>query len=79
MIIGGNMKIGIDLGGSHIATGLVYEGKIIKKIEYDFSEEEKGNLEQTLRKVICKHIECILKNSSIDEIEYVGVCVPRKT
>ena len=40
------MKIGIDLGGSHIAIGLIDKGKIIKKYEHNFLSIEKENLEK---------------------------------
>ena len=61
------MRIGIDLGGSHIALGLVENGKIIQKCEHNFSKEEKENLEETL--------QTTLK----EKIEMIGISVPRKT
>lgn len=70
------MKIGIDLGGSHIAIGLVEKEIILKKIEYDFSKEEKENLESTIKKVIKSAIENILKEYSIEGIKMVGISVP---
>lgn len=70
------MKIGIDLGGSHIAIGLVKEEKILQKIEYDFSEEDKNNLEPIIKKVIQNAINKILENTPLEEIEMVGISVP---
>ena len=46
------MKIGIDLGGSHIAIGLIDEGEIIKKYEHNFSSIEKENLEKVIKLLI---------------------------
>ena len=46
------MRIGIDLGGSHIAIGLIDQEKIIKKYEYNFSSEEKEDLEKTIKEFI---------------------------
>jgi len=71
----GIMKIGIDLGGSHIAMGLIDGGKIIKKYEHNFSSIEKENLEKTIKEFINNTIDCIL-NDKI-EIQMIGVCAPR--
>ena len=73
------MRIGIDLGGSHIAFGLVENGKIIQKSEHNFSKEEKENLEETLKKVIHQEIEKLIEITSLEEIEMIGISVPRKT
>ncbi len=73
------MRIGIDLGGSHIAFGLVENGKILQKIEHNFSEEEKENLEATLDKVIYQQMNQLIKTISIEEIEMIGISAPRKT
>lgn len=73
------MKIGIDLGGSHIATGLVDNESVIKKCEYNFSSEEKENMEQTLHRVVNEQIDTVLKCCSMDKIEKIGVSLPRKT
>ncbi len=73
------MRIGIDLGGSHIALGLVENGKIIQKCEHNFSKEEKENLEETLKKVIHQQIDKILQTTLKEKIEMIGISVPRKT
>lgn len=71
------MKIGIDLGGSHIAIGLIDEGKIIKKYEHNFSKVEKENLEKVIKEFISGTIDSILANKI--KIQMVGICTPRKT
>lgn len=71
------MKIGIDLGGSHIAIGLIDQGKIIKKYEHNFSSIEKENLEQVIKEFINNTLDSILADKI--EIEMVGICTPRKT
>ena len=49
------MKIGIDIGGSHIAIALVNaEGKIIEKNETDIEDIE--NVEIFIEKYIMKNI-----------------------
>lgn len=73
------MRIGIDLGGSHIAFGLVENGKILQKIEHNFLKEEKENLEVALRRIIQQEIEKLIQRTPIKEIEMIGISVPRKT
>ena len=60
------MRIGIDLGGSHIAIGLIDQEKIIKKYEYNFSSEEKEDT-NILHKILEEKIK----------IQMVGICAPR--
>ena len=55
------MKIGIDLGGSHIGIGLVDQDKIIYKLEKNFVEKDKKDIEQTIRKYIHESIGNILE------------------
>lgn len=73
------MRIGIDLGGSHIGIGLIQEGKVFRKIEHNFSEEEKQNVEEAIKRVLYKEIDEILKIVELRTIEFIGVSVPRKT
>ncbi|MBO5478376.1 MAG: ROK family protein [Clostridia bacterium] len=73
------MKIGIDLGGSHIAIGLVEEEKILKKIEYNFTEQDKNNLEEIIKKIIKNAFSTIFENVSLTEITMVGISVPGRT
>lgn len=77
--LGGSMRIGIDLGGSHINIGVIEEGKVLQKKEHNFSEREKQNLEETLRQWLHEEIENIKKNIGANAIEMVGIAVPRKT
>ncbi len=72
------MNIGIDLGGSHIAIGLVNKEKILYKYEKIFTKEDKENIKQTIKKYISEGIENILKIEKLENIEMVGVSVPRK-
>ena len=46
------MKIGIDLGGSHIGIGVIGEqGKIIQKQEVDLLKEEGNSLKEKFIKI----------------------------
>lgn len=71
------MKIGVDIGGSHIGIGLVNNGKIVEKKEIliqtiNKKEEEKTEkiiklLEENIGELINKYGECI---------ELIGISVP---
>lgn len=70
------MKIGIDIGGSHIAIGLIdKELNIIDKIEETHTEEEKQNLEETIIRKITFGVNQILEKNKleINEIELIGI------
>ena len=72
------MKIGIDIGGSHIAVGLVDANmNIISKKEYEWTKEEKINLFENIEKYAKKFIkEIIIENDII--IESIGIGYPYK-
>ena len=60
------MKIGIDIGGSHIAVGLVdNKGNIILKKEKNTSSDNKKNIEKFIEETIAISINNILQEKSI--------------
>ena len=70
------MNIGIDIGGSHIAVGLVdSNNNIILKKEHDWTKEEKINLFESIEKYTKKFIEEIIKENNIT-IESIGIGFP---
>ena len=73
------MRIGIDLGGSHISIGLIEEGEILNKKEKDFSEEERNNIKEVIENVIVNSINDILieEKMKLSEIELIGIAAPR--
>ena len=72
------MKIGIDLGGSHIGVGLIEDDKILISKEKNFTREDRENIKQTIIFQIDKLISEILeeKNISINDIELIGIASP---
>lgn len=75
------MKIGIDLGGSHIAVGVISpEGKILRKIEKDISfiNLKKDDIEILIRDTIVSLINNVLKQLEIPIfiIEEIGIGIP---
>ena len=67
------MKIGIDLGGSHIGIGVVEDNAIIEKEEKAFSKEEKENIEEVIEKFI---VEKTREFEQRYNIESIGIAVP---
>ena len=66
------MKVGIDIGGSHIAVALVNkEGKIVQKLEQDIVDKE--NIEQVLVDYVEKALEILKKTANISDI---GIAAP---
>lgn len=70
------MKIGIDIGGTHIAVGLVNNrGKIIYKEEKDWTAEDKQDMKKAIRKNILDIVSDILSNNNIklESISKIGI------
>lgn len=73
------MKIGIDLGGSHIGIGLVNDNnEIILKKEHNWTKEEKDNLIESIIKYTQSLIEEIMKEKKVHIIEKIGIGYPSK-
>ena len=74
------MKIGIDIGGSHVAVGLIETyGKIICKSEEEINNHlQEKDFEQKLINSIIEQIEKVLnkKNLDITKISSIGIAVP---
>ena len=68
------MKIGIDLGGSHIAIGVIKNDKIIvEKQEKRILSKEKKNIEQSIEDYIIQNVKELEKKYEITEI---GIAIP---
>lgn len=68
------MKIGIDLGGSHIAIGVVNEnGIILEKKEVRILEKEKGDIINFLENYITENVIEFMNKYSIESI---GIAIP---
>ena len=74
------MKIGVDVGGSHIGVGLVNsQGKIIAKEEKDLNNNGKAaDYNERLTKTIIELITSILENTKTDikKISLIGIAIP---
>lgn len=68
------MKIGIDLGGSHIAIGEVdNQGRIIEKQEKRLLKKDKENIKKVIEEYIVQTVERFEKDYKITEI---GIAIP---
>ena len=68
------MKIGIDLGGSHIAIGVVdNRGKILEKVEKRITKVEKNNIKKTIEEYIIEKVTDFIQKYKVTEI---GIAIP---
>lgn len=68
------MKIGIDIGGSHIAIGVVNNmGIIVEKIEKRLTKIEKQNIQKSIEEYI---VDNVLVFSKKYDIKLVGIAIP---
>lgn len=68
------MKIGIDLGGSHIAVGVIdSKGKIVEKLEKRLKAIEKRQIKKSIEDYVVEAVEMLRKNHKITEI---GIAIP---
>lgn len=68
------MKIGIDLGGSHIVIGVIDDkGYIVEKIEKRLLSKDKKNIKETIENYIIKNTNELMSKYKIKEI---GIAVP---
>ena len=66
------MKIGVDVGGSHIGIGLVNEsGNIIQKAEKFL--EDKTDIKEIIEEFI---VENVMQMSLVNNVERIGIAIP---
>ena len=74
------MKIGIDIGGSHVGIGLIDQrGSIVEKEEQDLcNDSQEENYGLKLVETIIELITKILgkKQINIKEISLIGIAIP---
>lgn len=69
------MKIGIDLGGSHIGIGIINEnGKIIEKRETELINEKENNIEEFIKSYISYNVKELIQK--YNDIKIIGVASP---
>ena len=70
------MKIGIDIGGSHIGIGFVdSNGEILKKLEQDIKITDKKNIKTFIESFIITTINSWIKSDNI-KFKKIGIGIP---
>ena len=67
------MKIGIDLGGSHIGFGVIENETILEKYEKDFTDEDKAHIIEVIEEYIVGKVKELEEKY---DIECIGIAVP---
>ena len=68
------MKIGIDIGGSHIAIGVVDStGRILERMEKRLKSAEKKVIEKSIEEYITDNVEKLIQKHKISN---VGIAIP---
>ena len=71
------MKIGVDLGGSHIGIGIVNEkGYVIEKSERRIMQKDRKDIKNIIENYMVEKIKDIIETSEISEI---GIAIPGTT
>lgn len=73
------MKIGIDLGGSHIGIGVINEnGNIIEKREINLDEDKKNNVEEFIKEYLINNVKDFSQNYIIEKIGIASPGTPKE-
>ena len=60
------MKLGIDLGGSHIGIGIVNEkGYVVEKVEKRLLSKDKKNIKNVIEEYLFEQVENFRKKQEI--------------
>lgn len=72
------MKIGIDLGGSHIGIGLIEGTKLIETLDRFFTEEDRKDIENAILRNVAELVNELLEKTGVnlENIVSVGVACP---
>lgn len=72
------MKIGIDLGGSHIGVGLVDKDKILITKDKNFTAEDKKDIQNVIINTSIEFINEILEEAklTLNDIKLIGIASP---
>ena len=72
------MKIGIDIGGSHIGVGIVDGYELKDAVDAFFSQEDKIDIENSILRIIDELLNKLLNqnNMNLSDIEKIGVACP---
>lgn len=72
------MRIGIDIGGSHVGIGIIKGGKIINSAERILTKEDKKDIETRIVNIIIEVLYKLIDESNVKlkDIEFIGIASP---
>ena len=72
------IRIGVDIGGSHVGVGVIINGNLIDLSGIDLSKQDKQNIKEALVNHILELINEVLDDTqlSISEIDMIGIAAP---
>lgn len=72
------MRIGVDIGGSHVGVGAIQNGKILNLEEEIINKKDRENIKENLVKIIIDLITKVVEktNISLNDIEFIGIASP---
>ena len=73
------MKIGVDIGGSHIGVGLIDGVRIVDSEDKILTRADRINIEKSITNEITRMVNALCSKNNIDvnEIELIGIASPR--
>jgi len=72
------MRIGIDIGGSHVGVGLINNGLILNVEERNLTRIDRVNIKENIVKIIIELLNKVIEESNVDlnDIEFIGIASP---
>ncbi len=72
------MRIGIDIGGSHVGVGLINKGVIVSIEEQILSRQDRVNIKENIVKIIIDLLNKVMDqtNTDLNDIEFIGIASP---
>ena len=72
------IRIGVDIGGSHVGVGVIKNGNLIDMSGIDLSKQDKQNIKEALVNHILELINEVLDDTqlSISEVDMIGIAAP---
>ena len=72
------MRIGIDIGGSHVGIGIIKGGKIINSEERILTSEDKKDIKTSIVTIIIELLYKLIDESGVKlkDIEFIGIASP---
>ena len=72
------VRIGVDIGGSHVGVGIIKNGNLIDMSGKDLSKQDKINIRESLVNNILELINEVLDETqlNISEVDMIGIAAP---